>query len=222
MAFNIFMADIYQRLKPLGFNPSFVREVILPDWWDDECASVPANRALAEASIAKHLRISIKYLCDATAPLNLPQTVPIRLKSATRGTNPEAIRPSIVIAQRAAEVLAQGAARLPVDAASWSAAKVRSQLLAAEETVTLKNLLDFCWERGIVVAHLDRLPSEPGFRKFDGLALFVDHRPCILLAEKHDAPAMLAFHLAHELGHLMHGHVAPGRELLPDDNLDPV
>jgi len=33
---------------------------------------------------------------------------------------------------------------------------------------------------------------------------------------------MLAFHLAHELGHLMLGHVTPDSELLPDDNLDRV
>jgi len=46
------MRDIYSRLKPLGFDSGFVRELLLPDWWDDELASVPANRAIAEATIS--------------------------------------------------------------------------------------------------------------------------------------------------------------------------
>jgi len=44
----------------------------------------------------------------------------------------------------------------------------------------------------------------------------------VLLAEKKDAPAWLAFHLAHELGHLMCGHVTPGSALLPDENLERI
>jgi len=46
------MRDIYSRLKPLGFDSGFVRELLLPDWWDDELARVPANRAIAEATIS--------------------------------------------------------------------------------------------------------------------------------------------------------------------------
>lgn len=222
MAFNTFMADIYRRLKPLGFNPSFVREVILPDWWDDQLASVPSNRALAEAAIAKHLKLSVAALSDTRRTLSLPQSVPFRLKSATRGTKPEAIRPAILIAQRVAELLCRHLPAPPFDRGTLSAAEVRSRILSDSANVTLESLLQFCWQCGIVVAHLDRLPVEPGFRKFDGLVLFVDQRPCILLAEKQDSPPQLAFHLAHELGHLLLSHVTPGSELLPDDNLERI
>lgn len=222
MAFNSYMIDLYQRLRPLGFDPGFVRSVVLPDWWDDELASVPTNRALAEAAIAKHLRISISLLSDPQATLVLPQTVSFRLKSATRGTNPEVIRPSILVAQRVASLLASSVTSMSIDSTPFTAAEIRANILSKAATVTLEGLLQFCWERGIVVAHLDRLPKGTGFRKFDGLALFAEDRPCILLAEKQDAPAWLAFHLAHELGHLMLRHVTPGSTLLPDDNLERV
>ena len=190
------MKDLYQRLKPLGFDEKFVRAVLLPDWWDDELAGIPANRALAEASIAKHLKIGFAQLCDPQATLSLPLTTSFRLKSATRGTNPEVIRPSIVIAQRMAALLARSVKNEVLDTGRFTAAEVRVQVLVHAPSVTLEGLLRFCWERGIVVAHLDQLPKGTGFRKFDGLALFAGDRPCILLAEKHDAPAWLAFHLA--------------------------
>lgn len=216
------MSDIYRRLKPLGFDARFVRELLLPDWWDDELASVPANRAIAEATISRHLKISMEKLADANAELTIPSTVPVRLKSATRGTNPEVVRPSIAIAQRIASLLARS---LPAALARFeccSAQDIRQQVLSSHGTVTLESLVEFSWTHGIIVAHLDRLPKVTGFRKFDGLALFANEQPCVLLAEKKDAPAWLAFHLAHELGHLMCRHVTPGSALLPDENLERI
>ena len=214
------MNDIYRRLKHLGFDAMFVRELLLPDWWDDELAKVPANRAVAEATISRHLKISIGRLATADAELAIPSTVPVRLKSATRGTNPEVVRPSIAIAQRIATLLAQSlSSELPKFECS-AAHTIREEILSSHSTVTLESLIEYCWTHGIIVGHLDRLPKVRGFRKFDGLALFANEHPCVLLAEKKDAPAWLAFHLAHELGHLMCRHVTPGSALLPDENLD--
>ena len=216
------MSDIYRRLKPLGFDARFVRELLLPDWWDDELASVPANRAIAEATISRHLKISMEKLADANAELTIPSTVPVRLKSATRGTNPEVVRPSIAIAQRIASLLARSLPAALPRFECCSAQGIRQQILSCHGTVTLESLVEFSWTHGIIVAHLDRLPKVIGFRKFDGLALFANEQPCVLLAEKKDAPAWLAFHLAHELGHLMYRHVTPGSALLPDENLERI
>ncbi len=216
------MRDIYSRLKPLGFDSGFVRELLLPDWWDDGLASVPANRAIAEATISRHLKISIKKLSDPNAELAIPSTVPVRLKSATRGTNPEVVRPSIAIGQRIATLLAQSLPAVLPKFECRSAQEIRQKILSSHGTVTLESLVEFSWNHGVIVAHLDRLPKVTGFRKFDGVALFANEQPCVLLAEKKDAPAWLAFHLAHELGHLMCGHVTPGSALLPDENLERI
>ena len=222
MAFNTFMADIYRRLKPLGFDAEFVRAVVLPDWWDDSLAEVPANRAWAEMSVARHLGISLPALRDQTSSLSLPPMLPVRLKSATRGTGVAQIRPAIQIAQHLAKLLVTATRDLPEFVGQRSAGELRSQLLSRAKPVTLSSLVEECWNNGIVVAHLSRLPCQPGFRKFDGIVLFVEQRPCILLAEGKDSPPMLAFHLAHELGHLMLEHVRPGTELLADDNLERI
>ncbi|MGV2335660.1 MAG UNVERIFIED_CONTAM: hypothetical protein LVR18_16610 [Planctomycetaceae bacterium] len=178
------MTDIYRRLKPLGFDAAFVRDLLLPDWWDDELANVPANRALAEAAISRHLKISVDRLATADAELTIPSTVPVRLKSATRGTNAEVVRPSIAIAQRTATLLVQSVSPELTKFACSTAQNVRQEILAKSNCVTLDSLLDYCWSHGIIVAHLDRLPRVTGFRKFDGLALFAGERPVVLLAEK--------------------------------------
>jgi hypothetical protein len=216
------MKDIYRRLKPLGFDAAFVRELLLPDWWDDELANVPANRAIAEAAISRHLKISVDRLATADAGLTIPSTVPVRLKSATRGTNAEVVRPSIAIAQRTATLLVQSLSSELTNFECSPAQNVRQEILAKRGSVTLDSLLEYCWSHGILIAHLDRLPRVTGFRKFDGLALFAHDRPVVLLAEKKDAPAWLAFHIAHELGHLMCRHVTPGSALLPDENLERI
>lgn len=216
------MSDIYRRLKLLGFDARFVRDLLLPDWWEDDLANVPANRAIAEATISRHLKISIDRLATADSELTIPSTVPVRLKSATRGTNPEIVRPSIAIAQRIATLLVQSlSSALPKFECS-TAHDIRQEILVSHSKVTLESLIEYSWTHGIIVAHVDRLPKVTGFRKFDGLALFANEHPCVLLAEKNDAPAWLAFHLAHELGHLMCQHVTPGSALLPDENLERI
>jgi len=46
------------------------------------------------------------------------------------------------------------------------------------------------------------------------MAAYVDHHPVIVLASNRDSPPWLAFHLAHELGHVTLDHVGPDRSLL--------
>lgn len=220
MAFHRAIADLYRRLRPLGFDAAFVRDVILPDWWDDPLAAEPANRLTAEMAVSRFLGIPLQQLHDPAAKLSLPEFVPVRLKTATRDTNPRSVRPAIQIALQLADLLSNSIATLPPFAGRLSAAELRGRLLQDSGPVTLETLVRKCWDLGIIVAHLHRVPRGTGFRKFDGLVVFAGERPCIFLAEKADSPPKLAFHLAHELGHLMLGHVQPGSDLLADENLE--
>lgn len=223
MAYHKSMADLYRRLKKVGFGPNFVRTVILPDWWEDVCADVPFNRGLAELAISRHLDIPLVSLRNTTKELTLPPLPDVRLKTATIGTRVAQVQPAIQVARRFATQLVRACQNLPEFLGPMTAEEVRKQLLSDDVgAVDLNRLLRFCWDRGIIVAHLQHLPTVKGFRKFDGLVLFIDDRPCILLAEKHDAPAKLAFHLAHELGHLLQGHIVPGQAIYCDDNIERI
>ena len=89
------MKDIYERLKLLGIDAPFVRARILPDWWEDALATVPATRSIAEFAISRFFGIPIVSLRDPHAPLSLPTLPHAKLKlrqDATRKRSPPAWR----------------------------------------------------------------------------------------------------------------------------------
>jgi len=201
------MADLYSRLKEVGFDAKFVKGRVLPDWWDDSLASVPANRAIAEAAIAKMLRFPIQDLEDPTKKLRLPAVGKVRLKKRAKTTLPD-LRPSILIAEQAARAVVETAQALPHFENDLDAAALRREILEGLPFVNLEALLQAAWGKGIVVLHLSQLPAAS--KKFSGVSLFRGDTPVIVLASGTDSPPWLAFHLAHELGHIAHGHVKPG------------
>jgi hypothetical protein len=75
----------------------------------------------------------------------------------------------------------------------------------------------YAWRHGIAVLHLAALPRG---KKFSGLAQFCGPTPAIVLASGFRSPPWLAFHLAHELGHILLGHVTPESGALVDSDVD--
>jgi len=211
------MNDLYERLKAAGFDREFVRECILPDWWSDELASVPANRSIAELSIARHFGFQINHLRDRSRTLVPPRTENFRLKRSASATEAQ-VAGAVAIAKRAAELVAESAADLPCFDGPSLATAVRAAILQHAAYVDLESLLTYCWSHGIAVIHLIRTSTRS--KKIAGLATFCGDRPVIVLASGRDSPPWIAFHLAHELGHIMREHVRKGGGLLVDQDID--
>ncbi len=60
------MKDIYDRLSKLVVTRAFVKKYVLPDWWSDALAEVPANRAQAEMILSRQAiadRLRGRVLC---------------------------------------------------------------------------------------------------------------------------------------------------------------
>jgi IrrE N-terminal-like domain len=213
------MKDLYRRLRRLGFDEPFVRERLLPDWWDDSLAKIPSNRAIAEASISKMLGIRISNLRDQSAVLELPAIADFRLKRVKK-TKPDEIAPAVLLAYRAARSIVRVLVDVPPFAGTLSPQNVRRAILTHRPFVDLASLVDFAWSVGIPVFHLSALPKPS--KKFSGMAVFCDRRPVIILAAGTDSPPWIAFHLAHELGHVLSGHVTPNSPPLIDSDLSVV
>lgn len=211
------MKNLYDRLKAVGYDRTFVRECVLPDWWSDDLASVPANRAQAEIAIARHFGFRVADLRDRTRPLNVSRVPNVRLRRR-HGTTEQQVAPTVVVARRAAELVAESAGDLPTFGPLVLASAARTAILRNSAHVDLASLLNYCWSHGVLVVPLTRIPT--GGKKIHGLATFVGGRPAVVLASGHDSPPWIAFHLAHELGHIMCGHVRTGGELLVDHDLD--
>ncbi len=198
------MKSLYARLRTEGLSPSFVRAKLLPDWWDDSLADNPANLAIAEVTLARNLGLTIRALRDPAQPLSLDLSGGLAFKRSTTAGTKKA-RASVRIAVTAATTLVSQLERLPAFGGRLRAEDVRKLILARARSVDLESLLEFAWGHGIVVLPFRTHPTESS--QFDGLATWISGRPVIILASRRQAPAWLAFHLAHELGHILLGHV---------------
>lgn len=194
-----------------------MRSYVLPDWWDDEMASNVSDLALAETYIAKQLGFSTAELRQPGTPLSPPPITEIRFKRYKNQID-EKVLASAIVAWRAAQIVVQAlAVQVPPFPGPFSAREIRESILRHSESVDLDSLLRFCWNSGIIVLQLAHRP--PQSKGFDGLAAVVDDRPVIALASGRDSPAWLAFHVAHELGHIMLRHVHSQGSPLIDKSL---
>jgi len=211
------MHDLFKRLRKIGFDPDFLRRAVLPDWWEDSLASVAANRALAEAAIARHLGLDMAQLRNAKAALTVPQLAYARLKR-NKNIEPADVAPAMYVAQHAADLVAKNLDSIPKFNQRLSSGEVRKAILKSHTHCDLASLLDFCWAAGVAVIHVKGLPEKT--KKIDGMALFCGSTPVIVLASAKDSPPWLAFHLAHELGHILLGHVKEGMGPWVDGSID--
>lgn len=213
------MTDLYKRLATHGFDQGFVRQFVLPDWWDDSLASIPTNRAIAEGAISRMLRFSLAELADPDQSLSFPDLARLKLKKARKDTEVRDLRSTILLAEQTATALVRSLdlRRFP---GTMSSRQAREAILQRRQFVDLDSLLDFAWECGIAVVHLSQMPKR--LKKFSGLAMFAGNAPVIVLGAKTDSAPWLAFHLAHELGHILLGHVAVGSPVLADVDIGQV
>lgn len=210
------MTDIYRRLGAKGFDRDFVQDFVLPDWWEDALAAVPANRALAEGYLSRDLGFAIAELREASSELSMSFASGPRFKRYKNEIDERALA-AAQVAQRAAKLVSTQLRDLPPYEAGLDGRAVRKRILEKRPYVNLESLLDFCWNQGVIVFYLATIPKRS--KPFSGMAMFCGERPVIVLGSKRDSPAWTSFHLAHELAHILEGHVRPGQQPLADGDL---
>jgi hypothetical protein len=211
------MRDLYDRLKLLGFNRTFLRECVFPEWWEDEMASVPANRAIVEAILSRQLSLDLAALRDPHGDVVLQPTLAARYKMRA-GLDPCQLDVAQVVAARLATIAAS-CFDTPLMLKELSTVAIRNRILhIGAPWVGLDQLLDVCWEIGVPVVHLCRLPQSS--KKMDGMVCWAEGRPVIVMACQRKATAWQLFILAHELGHVACGHLLPDSPHILDDKVD--
>lgn len=209
------LKELYARLKERGFDRKFLERSILPSWWHDSLAEIPANRALVEMEISRHLKFDLSAIRNTSVPLPPLVVEHVRFKKR-KDTSAELVCPSLLVAQRVASVVVDAIDELPEFNVEQDAASIRRDILSSGKLVNLQSLLHFAWDNGIVVVHVSSLPRAP---KFDGIAMFVGQRPVVVLASQKQGAPWIAFHLAHELGHIFRRHVYSGADAIVDSEI---
>ena len=204
---------LYERLREVGFTKPYVRKVAaLPSWWDDALWDDPASRAVGLMHLSRHLGIDITTLQNPTAALRLKDFGVCKYKKQA-GTTDDELLLTRVIATRAAQ-LAAAAIDRPYQQVP-SAAALRTAIIEQAPWVGFEQLLDHCWAAGIPVLHVNNFPTDAK-KKPMGFTLRVNGRPAVVLCVEKAQPAWQLFILAHELGHLHHGHVPENGALMDE------
>lgn len=208
------MIKLYHRLSTVGLTRPYVRDIALPDWWDDKAARSPAGYAEALLYLSRHLGLALDSLQDESKPLALRDFGPCKFKKTT-GTNDDDLALARALGTRVAQ-LATTAMTKPFKGLAASALEIRLHILdRGASWVGLKELLEYCWSVGIPVIFLAQLPR--GIKKMQGMSAMFKGRPVIVLSKKAKPTAWLLFILAHELGHIASGHLAEGTVLVDQD-----
>ncbi|MEG4576674.1 ImmA/IrrE family metallo-endopeptidase [Microcoleus sp. N3A4] len=213
MTQTLSMSVLYKKLSAIGFPKRFVREKGLPSWWNEELDNKPVAVLEGAGHIAQRLHIDLKSLL---AENQKPQFKPLLHTKFKYHQQDKADVPDVAhqLASRVAEVVAD-AIKLEFKPIPSDPHQVRSEIVAKHPQVTLYSLLDYCWEHGIAVIYFKDYPKKT--RKITGMIQWQCDYPVIVLSSSHTNPAWLAFHLAHELGHLALGHIKEG--ILIDDDI---
>jgi Zn-dependent peptidase ImmA (M78 family) len=213
------MKALYKRLRTIGLTRPIVRNTLLPDWWCDEFEEREGAVFEAAAYVARHTGLPFDRLIDETQELSLTQASGVCFKKR-QGTDENALAIASCVAEQVAKLVTYACRPDYQSVAGLSAQAIRAEILSKHRWVTLQGLLDFCWDHGLPVAHLSNLPTGNGNKKFDGIAGIFEGRPAIATGKNHKSWAWMAFVVAHELGHIVSGHVREGQWLV-DEQIAP-
>lgn len=217
-------ADFRTRLIGQAGLSASVVDAAWPDWWTDEAAASMSAHTELRFSVARKLGLDPRTLIDDQVPGWIWEDA-ARFKSFRGDVN--AHQPAISsFGMALGRMLLQASPAQAIGLAadgSTTAESLRHSLLRAVPVIGLLDLLMLSWASGIPVVHLRMYPLSA--KKMSAMSVRIGDRFVILLARDARYPAPSAFHLAHELGHILLGHLAPGQSIVdlggfgdPDDD----
>lgn len=217
-------ADFRRRLiRQAGLAPSIV-DAAWPDWWSDEADASDSARTELRFSIARKLGLDPRTLLDDQAPRWIWDDA-ARFKSFrgdVQGHQPAISSFGMALGRILLSATENANVEVP---GQVGAAHLRALMLKNRPIVGLIELVQLAWGLGIPVIHLRAYPLSA--KQMSAMSVCLNDRFVIFLAKDSQYPAPSAFHLAHELGHIFLGHLAPGQSIVdlgglgdPDDDAD--
>ena len=208
------LKDDLMRVTRLSEN---ILEAAWPEWWSENAEDSPSAQAELRFSLARKLGLDPTSLLDDEQPEFVWEE---SSKYKNFRGDQESEKPALsAFGISTANLLFQcvsGKQDNPIE--SYSAGYLREAILSVNKFVGVPELLTFLWGISIPVIHLRLYPLAAKRM----CAMAVKHRDsfAILLAYDSKYPASTAFHLAHEIGHIVLGHLEGSMALV--DMEDPA
>ncbi len=202
---------LVDELKDAGFTRAAI-DAAWPSWWSDDAESSPSARTELRFALARKLGLSPKPLLGERVEFVWNDEA--RFKHLTIDDK----RQQSVLASFGVSI-----GRILVRSLEKSvlgpitASSLREAILSNSTYVDLRSLVSFCWSVGIPVIHLRVFPLAA--KNMHAMVVSADDQYAILLGKDDKYPSALAFTLAHEIGHILLGHLVNSPALV--DMADP-
>lgn len=188
-------------LQGLGLSDSAI-DAAWPGWWSDEAEISESANAELRFSLARKLGLDPRSLLEGEEP-RFVWWDEGKFKRVSSESDLERAAISSFGASISRALVAATKAGHSIEGVN--AQQMRDLILANEPFVRLVDLLGLCWAIGIPVIHLRVFPLPA--KRMCAMAVQVGDRFAILLGKDSDYPAPIAYFLAHELGHIVLGHL---------------
>ncbi|MBG6526368.1 ImmA/IrrE family metallo-endopeptidase [Pseudomonas aeruginosa] len=203
----------FDSLKAAGYPRTYV-EKLLPDWWDNSLFKTTAGALQFALILKQRLGLEASFGQDGHLQLQ-PDSRHIRCKRRSDTKDSElAVAASL---GTAIAKLAMFCTLKPYVPLADDIPTLRREILASTGAshVNFDGLLNLCWDHGIPVLYLKELPRAT--KRITGMALSISGRPAIVLGFASPQHSRQLFVLAHELGHILRGHLGEDGVLIDED-----
>jgi hypothetical protein len=187
-------------LRRAGISKAAI-EAAWPSWWDAALAASPSGRAELRFALARRLGLRSQPLLGERVEFVWNDEARFKhLTAEDEATRATMTSFGMAIGRSLLQAVAEGPAMGAIEAG-----RLRDALLARRQFADLAGLVSTCWALGIPVIHLRIFPLDA--KRMHAMVVHSNGRFAILLGHDARFPAQLAFTLAHELAHIMLGHL---------------
>lgn len=212
----ITVKSAFESLQAAGYPRAYVTK-LLPEWWDNSLLKTSAGAFQFALILKQRLGLEVNFGQDGNLAIE-PRAAHANFKHRA-GTQADELNVAAGLGIALAR-LAVFATREPYR--TLPANPVEIYDLVREHTgrpsVDFEGLLELCWMFGIPVLFLKEMPKNT--KRMTGMAVMLDDRPAILLGFSYTQHSKQLFVLAHELGHILGGHVQGNGALVDEDIAD--
>lgn len=205
--------NVFNTLDSAGYSYRW-QSMVLPDWVTPEVLADEATSSEIAAILAKRFGLRVSSLLSVPPRVEALRRHDIKYKRSTLNKHKD-LKAAYSIATSVAEAVS-AACEIPFTPFETDANAFRTAVLASGGYwVGFCNILMHCWSHGVPVVYLREVGKDQC--KMDGMVIHTGERPVIILSKASPLWAWQLFILAHEVSHILLGHIDPGEILIDED-----
>lgn len=202
--------QLRRELRQAGIANAAINAV-WPEWWSAEAGDSLSATAELTYTVARRLGLSPRALFDGSPQFLWHDSTKFK-NLGTTSEREQAILASFGTAVGRCALIATQPGEFPLT----DAQRAREAILDQARFVGLPELMNFCWQAGIPVVKLRVFPLPR--KRMQAMTVKVNRRYAILLGFESEYYARTAYILAHEIGHILLGHLEHSDSLLDMDD----